>query len=77
MSIWDDGLDLAGVPQPFDFEGVPKQRVDIVKDGVVLGPVYDRYTGQKCRPSPAPVMPCRPPARGFGPIATNLFMATG
>ena len=47
VSIWDDGMDLQGAPLPFDFEGVPKQRVDIVKQGVVMGPVYDRYSGAK------------------------------
>ena len=47
VSIWDDGLDVHGNPLPFDFEGVPKQRVDIVKQGVVMGPVYDRYSGAK------------------------------
>jgi predicted Zn-dependent protease len=76
ISIWDDGLDLNGVPQPFDFEGVPKQRVDIVKDGVVVGPVYDRYVGQKMNhPSTGHAMP--PTFRGMGPVATNLFMAGG
>lgn len=76
ISIWDDGLDLTGAPQPFDFEGVPKQRVDIVKNGVALGPVYDRYTGQKMNhASTGHAMP--PTFRGFGPIATNLFMGTG
>ncbi len=76
VSIWDDGLDLKGAPLPFDFEGVPKQRVDIVKDGVVIGPVYDRYTGAKDgKPSTGHATPIN--FRGFGPIAINLFMATG
>jgi predicted Zn-dependent protease len=76
ISIWDDGLDPAGTPMPFDFEGVPKQRVEIVKDGVVLGPVYDRYTGAKAgKPSTGHALPSA--MRGFGPVATNLFMAPG
>jgi PmbA protein len=76
VNIWDDGLDPNGSPMPFDFEGVPKQRVDIVKDGVALGPVYDRYTGAKMgHPSTGHALP--PTARGMGPIATNLFMAPG
>mgnify|MGYP001765703983 CR=1 FL=1 len=76
VSIWDDGLDPAGSPLPFDFEGVPKQRVDIVKDGVALGPVYDRYTGAKAgKPGTGHALP--PEMRGFGPVAANLFMGTG
>jgi len=76
VSIWDDGLDVRGVPLPFDFEGVPKQRVDIIKQGVVMGPVYDRYTGAKMsKPSTGHATPIN--FRGFGPLALNLFMAAG
>jgi PmbA protein len=76
VSIWDDGSDIHGSPLPFDFEGVPKQRVDIVKQGVVMGPVYDRYTGAKMGKSSTGHAP---PIgfRGFGPLAMNLFMAPG
>ncbi len=76
VSIWDDGLDVRGTPLPFDFEGVPKQRVDIVKQGVVMGPVYDRYSGAKMgKPSTGHATPIN--FRGFGPLALNLFMAPG
>ena len=76
VSIWDDGLDMNGLPLPFDFEGVPKQRVDIVKQGVVMGPVYDRYSGAKMgQPSTGHATPIK--FRGFGPLALNLFMAPG
>jgi predicted Zn-dependent protease len=76
VSIWDDGLDTTGSPLPFDFEGVPKQRVDIVKQGVVMGPVYDRYSGAKMgKPSTGHATPIN--FRGFGPLALNLFMAPG
>jgi len=76
VSIWDDGLDTNGSPLPFDFEGVPKQRVDIVKQGVVMGPVYDRYSGAKMgKPSTGHATPIV--FRGFGPLALNLFMAPG
>jgi PmbA protein len=76
VSIWDDGLDVRGAPLPFDFEGVPKQRVDIVRKGVVMGPVYDRYNGAKMgKPSTGHAPPIN--FRGFGPLALNLFMATG
>jgi PmbA protein len=74
ISIWDDGLDVHGSPLPFDFEGVPKQRVDIVKKGVVMGPVYDRYTGAKMgKPSTGHATPIG--FRNYDPFAMNLFMA--
>jgi predicted Zn-dependent protease len=76
ISIWDDALDPNGIPVPFDFEGTPKQRVDIVKEGMVLGPVYDRTTARKDgRESTGHGLP--PNMRGFSPLAINLFMAPG
>jgi predicted Zn-dependent protease len=76
VSIWDDGLDPNGSPLPFDFEGVPKQRVDIVKQGVVVGPVYDRYSGAKMgKSSTGHATPIS--FRNFGPLALNLFMSPG
>jgi len=76
VSIWDDGTDVHGSPLPFDFEGVPKQRVDIVKKGVVMGPVYDRYSGAKMgKLSTGHATPIK--LRGYGPLALNLFMAPG
>jgi predicted Zn-dependent protease len=76
VSIWDDGLDATGSPLPFDFEGVPKQRVEIVTKGVVMGPVYDRYTGAKMgKPTTGHATPIN--FRGNGPLALNLFMAPG
>jgi PmbA protein len=76
VSIWDDGVDPQGVPMPFDFEGVPKQRVDIVNRGVVKSPVYDRITARKMgKTTTGHALP--PTMRSFGPMATNLFMAPG
>jgi PmbA protein len=76
VSIWDDGLDHSGEPMPFDFEGVPKHKVDIVHAGVVGSPVYDRYTARKAgATSTGHALP--PDARRIGPLATNLFMAHG
>ena len=47
VSIWDDGLSPETIPMPFDFEGVPKQRVELITDGVAKGVVYDSYYGGK------------------------------
>jgi len=76
VDIWDDGADSAGVPTPFDFEGVPKRRVDIVEKGVVKGPVFDRITAKKMAgTTTGHALPST--MRSFGPIATNLFMSPG
>lgn len=73
VSIYDDGLDPAGWPVPFDAEGVPRQRVDIVTDGVVRGPVHNTYTAAKIG------VDSTGHQRGAtgGPTATNLFMRPG
>jgi predicted Zn-dependent protease len=47
LSITDDAFDVAGYPHRFDCEGMPKQRVTIVRDGVPLTPVYDRATAAR------------------------------
>jgi len=76
VDIWDDGLEPDGMPMPFDFEGVPKQRVDIVQKGVIRNPVHDRITAQKMgQASTGHALP--PTMRALGPMATNLFMAPG
>lgn len=77
ISIWDDGRDREGFPLPFDFEGVPRQRVQLVDGGVVCGPVYDRYTAKK--DGRETTGHATPPNMRFvsGPLAFNLFVAPG
>ena len=47
VSIWDDGLDPRTIASPFDSEGVAKQRIDLVKNGVATGILYDSYAAHK------------------------------
>jgi PmbA protein len=80
ISIWDDGRDPAGAPQPFDFEGTPKQRVEIVTRGVIGQPVYDAYTaGKEGKASTGHAIGYGSPMRQWGVthLASNLFMAPG
>ncbi|HET6715223.1 MAG TPA: TldD/PmbA family protein [Actinomycetota bacterium] len=75
VSIWDDGTDPRTLGVPFDFEGTPKQRVDLVGDGVFRGVVYDRRTGKEAgRPSTGHGLPSPNPE---GPFPLHLFMGTG
>jgi PmbA protein len=75
VSIWDDGLDGHGLPAPFDFEGVPKQRVDLIERGVAAGVVYDMLTAS--RDGHASTGHGLPAPNVEGPFAVNLFMAPG
>lgn len=75
ISIVDDGLDPEGLPMPFDFEGVPKQRVEIIKGGVANALVYDSYTAQK--EGKRSTGHSLPQPNTSGPVAGNLFMSAG
>ncbi len=76
ISIWDDGLDPSGMPMPFDFEGVPKRRVDLIAQGVAQAVVYDSYTAgrEDGRTSTGHALPA---PNSFGPFPLNLFVAPG
>jgi len=75
ITIYDDGSDQAGLAVPFDFEGVPKRKVFLVKKGLVGGPVYDSLyavSGKTKSTGHALV-----PGSSEGPMAGNLFIAAG
>lgn len=72
FSVWDDGLDERGFPMPFDMEGVPKEKVAMVEKGVVKGLFYDFKSAKKEGRKPT-----GHGGFGWGPMAANLFMATG
>jgi predicted Zn-dependent protease len=75
ISIWDDGLAADTVPNPFDFEGVPKQRVDFIDKGVARDVVWDTYTaGKEGRESTGHALPA---GNTFGPVPSNMYLAAG
>jgi PmbA protein len=70
ISIVDDSLDARGLPKAFDFEGVPKQRVQLVEEGVARGVVWDRETASTGHALPSDF------AR-FGPMPLAPAVAPG
>jgi len=75
ISFWDDGLSPLTIPMPFDYEGVPKQRVDFIERGTARDVVWDSYTaGKHGRESTGHALPA---GNTFGPIPMNMFMGTG
>jgi len=76
VSIWDDGCDPRGLMLPFDFEGVPKQRVMLIEDGIAKGVVYDSFTAGR-EDGKASTGHSLPAPNTFGPYPMNLFMAAG
>ncbi len=75
VQIWDDAADPRTIGLPFDFEGVPKRRLDLVRDGVAVGVAYDSRTAHRAGvPNTAHALPQPNP---FGPLPTNMLMAPG
>lgn len=75
VTLWDDGLDPAGLPIPFDVEGVPKQKVMLIERGVARGVVYDSLTaGREGRKSTGHALSI---GEFRGPMPLNLVMAAG
>jgi predicted Zn-dependent protease len=73
VTVWDDGSSPLGWPVPFDAEGVPRRRVEIITAGVVKTPVHNSYTAGK----EGTVSTGHQAYFTGGPIASNLFLQEG
>ncbi len=76
IHIYDDGFDPRGLPFAFDFEGVPKQRVDLIENGVANAVVYDTYSAAR-EPGKTSTGHALPAPNTYGPIPLNLVLAPG
>ncbi len=75
VTIMDDGRDPAGLPMSFDAEGVPKQRLMLLDDGVCRDLAFDAQTAARAgRQSTGHGLPAPNP---YGPFPTNMVMAPG
>ncbi|MCP4535619.1 MAG: TldD/PmbA family protein [Chloroflexi bacterium] len=76
ISVWDDALDPRGLVSSFDYEGVPKQRVALIENGVGKNVVYDSFTAgrEQAKTSTGHSLPA---PNTMGPIPGNLFLAPG
>lgn len=77
ISIWDDGRDPRGIVIPFDAEGVPRRRVDLIVDGVANAVVYDSYTANKEGRESTGHMSGVGAQGIYGPMPANLFLSPG
>jgi predicted Zn-dependent protease len=75
ITIVDDGLSPETVPLPFDFEGVPRQRVTLIDKGVASGLCYDLATAAK--EGKKTTGHALPPGAGYGPFPLNLALEAG
>ena len=76
ITIWDDGFDPRGFVTPFDFEGVPKQKVTFIKNGIAKNVVYDSFTAGRAE-GKASTGHSLPAPNTMGPFPINIFMAPG
>src|SRR5258708_39652206 len=75
ISIWDDGADLAGLPMPLDWEGVPRKRVEMITNGVATALVQDMASAARAGVnSTGHGLPAPNPTAA---LAVNLYMAGG
>ena len=73
ITIWDDGLDETNLAMPFDFEGVPKQRVSLINKGTAENVVHNSYTaGKENRESTGHAI-----LNSEKPFPTNIFFESG
>jgi predicted Zn-dependent protease len=75
VTLWDDGSSTETIPLPFDYEGVPRQKVVFVENGIARGVVYDTATAQ--RENRASTGHSLPAPNSDGPLAEHMFMAPG
>ncbi|MDI6717386.1 MAG: TldD/PmbA family protein [Actinomycetota bacterium] len=75
VSIWDNAFDPNTIGLTFDFEGVPKQKIVFIENGVAKGVCYDSYTANKeGKESTGHALPA---PNTYGPLPLNLVMAAG
>ena len=75
VTIVDDGYDPTGLPLWFDYEGVAKQRVELVERGICRGVVYDAQTA--ARDGVKSTGHGLPAPNPWGPFPLNMLMEPG
>lgn len=75
VTIRDDASDPALFPYPFDYEGVPTQPVDMIRDGVSRAVLYDTPTAVRDGVRSTGHSLAQP--NTYGPYASHLVMLGG
>ena len=75
VTIYDDARSPLTIGLPFDFEGTPKRRVDLVDAGVVRGGVHDRRSARQA--GTESTGHALPPPNPEGSFPLNMFLEPG
>ncbi len=74
IDIWDDATDPRALGDPYDAEGTPKRRVDLVRAGVSVGLAHDRRSAGLAGAEPTGHSVG---SEAFGGYPTDLFLRAG
>jgi predicted Zn-dependent protease len=75
ITVGDDAFHPLGAGAPFDYEGVPKEPVTFIENGIARGVAYDRaYAARAGRNSTGHALPAR---AAVGPFPLNIVMQPG
>jgi PmbA protein len=78
FTLWDDAADSRGLAMPFDWEGIPAQRLSLIEEGILRGLAYDSRSAAKEGRTSTGHAPFRIAGFGSGrPAPTHLFVAPG
>jgi predicted Zn-dependent protease len=74
VDVWDDATDPRALGDPYDAEGTPKRRVDLVRAGVSVGLTHDRRSARLAGVEPTGHSVG---SEAFGGYPTDLFLGAG
>ncbi len=78
LTLWDDAADSRGLALPFDWEGVPAERLELISSGVLRGLAHDsRSAAKEGRPSTGHAMSKLFDRWSPWPAPTHMFIAPG
>jgi predicted Zn-dependent protease len=72
LDLWDDATDPRALGEPFDVEGTPRRRLDLVRAGVTVGLAHDRRSAKLAGADPTG---SSVGMESFGGVPTHLFLA--
>jgi PmbA protein len=75
ITIFDDALSPLTLGLPFDFEGTPKRRIELIQNGVFRSGVHDRRSAKMA--GTESTGHALPPPNPEGAFPLNLFLDTG
>lgn len=75
ITVYDEMMTNGLAPMPFDYEGVDKQRLDLIVKGVAKGIAHDLTSATKC--GHTPTGHAQIPGSEFGPSPQHLVIEAG